>query len=169
MDPALAQGYIANIRDGLSAQSPADKALFARNAKAEDARLLRLQIDIRSKLLTFPAPSRTMIIFHNAFEYYNARFGIRTIGVVETSPGQEPNPQQLSDLVKLARENHVRAVLRTRVQSQARAARWPRAPASRRAQICTTIRSVSTRACEDYESMLRYDTGAIVEALGGKP
>ena len=169
MDPVLAQGYVANIRDGLTAQSPRDKALFARAAKNEDARLLRLQIDIRSKILTIPAPSRTMIIFHNAFEYYNARFGIRTIGVVETSPGQEPNPQQLSDLVKLAKENHVRAVFAEPEYSPKLVRALAESAGIKTVQNLYDDSIGLDPRVKDYESMLRYDTGVIVEALGGKP
>jgi zinc transport system substrate-binding protein len=51
-----------------------------------------------------------MIIFHNAFLYYNARFGLRTVGVIELHPGAEPSPRHIAEIVGLARSYHVRAV-----------------------------------------------------------
>jgi len=51
-----------------------------------------------------------MIIFHNAFVYYDARFGLRDLGVVETNPGAEPSPQHIAAIVRLARAARVGAV-----------------------------------------------------------
>ena len=51
-----------------------------------------------------------MIVFHNAWQYYNDRFGITTLGFVERNPGQEPNPQQVAQLVDLAKQHGVRGV-----------------------------------------------------------
>ena len=51
-----------------------------------------------------------MIVFHNAWQYYNDRFGITTLGFVERNPGQEPNPQQIAQLIDLAKQHHVHGV-----------------------------------------------------------
>ena len=51
-----------------------------------------------------------MIVFHNAWQYYNDRFGITTLGFVERNPGQEPNPQQIAQLVDWRKQHGVRAV-----------------------------------------------------------
>ena len=51
-----------------------------------------------------------MIVFHNAWQYYNDRFGITTLGFVERNPGQEPNPQQIAQLIDLAKAHGVHGV-----------------------------------------------------------
>jgi ABC-type Zn uptake system ZnuABC Zn-binding protein ZnuA len=51
-----------------------------------------------------------MIVFHNAWQYYNDRFGIKTLGFIEENPGQEPNPQAIANLIDLAKKHHVRAI-----------------------------------------------------------
>ncbi|MFZ1124293.1 MAG: metal ABC transporter substrate-binding protein [Candidatus Baltobacteraceae bacterium] len=168
MDPVLARGYVRAIRDALGAQDPPDRALFERNAAAYEAKLVALEGEIAKRIATIPPSSRAMIVFHNAWQYYNDRFGIRTVGVIELSPGQEPNPSYISSLVTLARSNHVKAVFAEPeyspklVQTLAESAG------------ITTVENLyddsfgSDPRVHDYESMLRYDTGVIVSALGGK-
>ena len=168
MDPELARGYVRAIRDALSAQDPANAATFAKNAAAYELRLGALQRAIATRIATIPPASRTMIVFHNAWQYYDDRFGLRTVGVVELSPGQEPNPQYLADLVKVARANHVRAVFAEPEYSP----KLVRALAES-AGIGTIDNlyddSIGGNAqVRDYDSMLRYDTGVIVKALGGR-
>ena len=44
-----------------------------------------------------------MIVFHNAFDYYARRFGLKIVGAIEPIAGAEPNPAHIADLVRLAR------------------------------------------------------------------
>jgi ABC-type Zn uptake system ZnuABC Zn-binding protein ZnuA len=169
MDPVLARGYIRAIRDALSLQEPRSAKVFAANAAAFDDRLKRLQREIAAQVATIPPRSRVMIIFHNAFQYYNDRFGIRTLGVIELSPGQEPNPQYVGNLVRLARENHVRAVF-SEPEYSPKLARALAESAGIKTVDNLYDDSIGTDPqVRGYESMLRYDTRVIVGALGGRP
>ncbi len=110
MDPVLAKRYVSKIRDTLIAVDPQHAAEYRRNATAYDARLDALIERIRSQIATIPPSHRYMIVFHNAWQYYNDRFGITTLGFVEPNPGQEPNPAQIAQLIDLAKRHHVRGV-----------------------------------------------------------
>lgn len=169
MDPELARAYVRKMRDALVALDPAGRGVFERDAATEDAKLVTLERDIRRRIATIPPASRSMIVFHNAWQYYNDRFGIRTVGVIELSPGQEPNPQYIAHLVELARVNHVKAVFAEPeyspklVQALAESAHI---------QVVENLYDDSignNPNVRDYDSMLRYDTETIVKALGGKP
>ncbi|GAC1525928.1 MAG: iron/manganese ABC transporter substrate-binding protein YfeA [Vulcanimicrobiaceae bacterium] len=168
MDPVLAKGYVRAIARALVAHDPAGKTAYERNAAAYVKRLTKLRSEIAARVATIPPRSRSMIVFHNAWQYYDDRFGLRTIGAIEMSPGQEPNPRYIADLIGLARRNNVRAVfaepeynpklVRTLAQS---------------AGIATVENLYddsigSDHRVTDYESMLRYDTATIVAALGGR-
>jgi zinc transport system substrate-binding protein len=126
-----------------------------------------LEADIAAKIKTIPVDARAMIVFHNAWQYYDDRFGLRTIGIIELSPGQEPNPQYIANLITLARRNHVRAVFAEPEYS-------PKlVQALAESAGIATVESlyddsigVDPRAL-DYSSMLRYDTSTIVTALTG--
>ena len=165
MDPEFARVYVRKIRDALVASDPRGKAYYDRNAKNFDAQLVALEGWIRKKIATLPPDHRNMIVFHNAWQYYNDRFGIRTVGVVERSPGQEPSPRYIGELVGLAKKYHVRAVFAEPEYS-------PKLvdALAQTAHIKTVTNlyddSLSVDASvHDYLSMLRYDTNTIVAAL----
>jgi zinc/manganese transport system substrate-binding protein/manganese/iron transport system substrate-binding protein len=169
LDPVFARAYVMKIRDALSERDPAHRAEYETNARRYDARLRALEGEIARRIATIPPEQRTMIVFHSAWDYYSARFGLRIVGAIERSPGQEPNPRDLSDLVTEAKRLHVRAVFAEPEYSQKLAHALAES-----AQISTVATlyddSVgSDPRVSDYVGMMRYDTETIVRALGGKP
>ena len=168
MDPELARGYVRAIRDALARIDPADRALFARNAQAYDRQLLGLEREIAKRIATIPPASRTMIVFHNAWQYYDDRFGLRTLGVIELAPGQEPNPSYVAGLVRLARANHVRAVFAEPEYSPKLIQTLAESAGIKTIENLYDDSIGTDPRVHDYPSMLRYDTGVIVKALGGR-
>jgi ABC-type Zn uptake system ZnuABC Zn-binding protein ZnuA len=110
MDPFLAKQYVLKIRDGLIAVDPDHADEYRKNATDYNRKLDILRNAIQAQINTIPPKQRYMIVFHNAFQYYNNRFGLTTLGFVERNPGQEPNPQQIANLIDLAKQHGVRAV-----------------------------------------------------------
>jgi len=106
-----------------------------------------------------------MIVFHNAFEYYNRRFGLRTVGVVEASPGQEPSPALIARIVTLARASGVRAVFAEPEYSP------NLVEALAQSAHIATVEDLyddsvgAAPAVSDYIGMIDYDTATIVKAL----
>jgi ABC-type Zn uptake system ZnuABC Zn-binding protein ZnuA len=168
MDPELARGYVRAIRDALAKIDPADRDLFARNAQAYDRQLLGLEREIAKRIATIPPASRTMIVFHNAWQYYDDRFGLRTLGVIELAPGQEPNPSYVAELVRLARANHVRAVFAEPEYSPKLIQTLAESAGIKTIENLYDDSIGTDPRVHDYPSMLRYDTGVIVKALGGR-
>jgi ABC-type Zn uptake system ZnuABC Zn-binding protein ZnuA len=168
MDPELARAYVRKIRDALSAADPAHRAAYARNAAAYDRTLLALEREIKQRIATIPPRQRTMIVFHNAWQYYDDRFGLRTAGILELSPGQEPNPRQIADLVALAQRERVRAIFSEPEYSpKLMRALAESAGISVVENLYDDSLSQDARA-KDYVTMLRYDTNVIVRSLGGR-
>jgi manganese/iron transport system substrate-binding protein len=165
MDPVLAKQYVLKIRDALIAADPSHADEYRRNALAYNARLDELIKAIRRQIATIPPSHRYMIVFHNAWQYYNDRFGITTLGFVERNPGQEPNPQQIAQLVDLARQHHVRGVFSE--------------PEYSPKLLYTIAQGAGVKVVEDlyddsvgtdprvanYIAMLNYDTSVIVQTL----
>ena len=165
MNPAFARHYVAMIRDAFSAADSAHAPGYQARAQAFDARLVALEKRTQTKIDTIPRPNRAMIVFHNAWEYYNARFGLRTVGVIELSPGQEPSPIHLAQLVDAARAQHVRAIFAEPeynpklVQQVARSANIPNV-------AVLYDDSLPPSASEQgYIAMIDLDTDTIVKAL----
>jgi manganese/iron transport system substrate-binding protein len=165
MDPQLAKKYVLKIRDGLIAVDPKDAAAFNANAARYNARLDSLTRDIQSRIDTIPPSHRYMIVFHNAWQYYNDRFGIVTLGFVERNPGQEPNPQQIGQLVDLAKQHGVGAVF-SEPEYSPKLLHAIAQGAGIGVVESLYDDSVGTNPnVADYIDMLEYDTGIIVKGL----
>ncbi|MGB8908310.1 MAG: metal ABC transporter substrate-binding protein [Candidatus Cybelea sp.] len=165
MDPVLAKEYVRKIRDALIEIDPPHAAEYRRNAASYDARLDELIAQIRRQITTVLPSHRYMIVFHNAWQYYNDRFGITTLGFVERNPGQEPNPQQIAQLIDLAKQHHVHGVFSE--------------PEYSSKLLYSIAQGAGIKVVEDlyddsvgtdprvanYLAMLNYDTGVIVKTL----
>ena len=165
LDPQNARHYVAAIRDGMIAADPAGAAIYRANAAAFDARLAELAARIGAQIATIPPANRNMIVFHNAWLYFNRRFGLHTLGAIEEVPGSEPSAEHIAQLVDLARAAHVRAIFAEPeynaklVYAIARSAGIPHVAVLYDDSVGT---SPQTR---DYISMLETDTATIVSAL----
>jgi ABC-type Zn uptake system ZnuABC Zn-binding protein ZnuA len=110
MDTVFAQSYVAKIRDAMIAADAPHAGAYRTAAAAYDRQLVALTTRTRAKIAAIPPPRRTMIVFHNAFDYYARRFGLKVVGAIEPIAGAEPNPAHVAELVRLARAEHVPAV-----------------------------------------------------------
>jgi len=165
MDPEFARAYVRAIRDALVAADPPNAERYRKNATAYDAQLVALLERTRKKIAAIPPAQRAMIIFHNAFQYYNARFGIKTIGVVTVNPGAEVSPRHIADLVTLARANHVRAVF-AEPQFSSKVIEALAQSAGIKTVQNLYDDSVGTEPnVSTYIGMIDYDTDTIVAAL----
>ncbi|HEY9085207.1 MAG TPA: metal ABC transporter substrate-binding protein [Candidatus Tyrphobacter sp.] len=165
MDPVYAKHYVARIRDALASLDPAHRADYVHNAAAYDRRLDRLASWIRAQLAPIPNSRRLLIVFHNAWQYYDDRFGITTLGIIEEAPGQEPNPHDFGRIVDLAVAHHVHAIFGEPEYS----------PKLAEALARDAGISVVTNLYDDsigtdprvgnYISMLQYDTRVLVKSM----
>jgi manganese/iron transport system substrate-binding protein len=165
MNPEYAKVYVRKIRDALVFIDPRSEDFYYANARVYTQRLDALAHSIQTQINTVPPQQRNMIVFHNAWLYYNERFGIRTVGVIEINPGQDPNPQQIAQLVDLSKKYHVRAIFSEPEYSPKLAqALAQSAGITIVADLYDDSIGQDPRV-RDYISMLQYDTGVIVKSL----
>jgi ABC-type Zn uptake system ZnuABC Zn-binding protein ZnuA len=164
MDPQYARAYVAKVRDALVAADAPHAATYRAAATAYDSQLLALIARTRARIATIPPARRTMIVFHNAFDYYARRFGLRIVGAIEPLAGAEPNPQHLADLVRLARANNVPAVFAEHEYSD-KLARALAASAGGLKVAFLYDDSLGPAPADTYIGMIDADTETIVSAL----
>ena len=165
MDPEFARAYVAKVRDALVTADPGRAAAYRANAAAYDGKLVALAERTRRKLAALPPSHRTLIVFHNALDYYAARFGLQIVGAIEPTAGAEPNPAHIADLVRLARRYGVRAVFAEH-EYNPKLARALADEAGIKTVSYLYDDSVGTDPkVGDYIGMIDFDTDAIVAAL----
>ena len=102
LDPVNAQAMVAAIAQALGEVDPANAAHYAANAKAYSARIDALIGELRATVE--PVRSRPAIVFHDAYRYFEARFGLNVAGSITISPEVAPGAQRLSEIRDKVRE-----------------------------------------------------------------
>ncbi|MDQ6779664.1 MAG: metal ABC transporter substrate-binding protein [Candidatus Eremiobacteraeota bacterium] len=165
LDPVFAQAYVRRISAALVRLDPAGAAIYRHNASAELQRLRALDVWIRSRMATVPPANRVMITFHDAWFYFDRRYGIVDLGSVVTAPGREPSAADFAALIAKAKANRVRAIFGEPEYSPKLVEQLA---SSAHIRIVANLYDDSlgqSPQLSSYEGMLRYDVDTIVQAL----
>ncbi len=96
LDPDNAKVIVQAIAATLGKRWPEHAAKFDENAQAVIARLDQLTGAIETSLA--PVKGRPFIVFHDAFQYFEKRFGLSAAGAVTLNPEVPPGAKRLSKL-----------------------------------------------------------------------
>jgi zinc/manganese transport system substrate-binding protein len=107
---ANAKIYVANIRDGLIAADPADKADFEANAKAYLARLDQLEAEVKAAIASIPPKNRKIITTHDAFGYFARAYGMSFIAPQGVSTETEPSAKDVAKIIRQIKAQRIPAV-----------------------------------------------------------
>jgi zinc/manganese transport system substrate-binding protein len=165
MDPVFARAYVDKIRDALVDADAAHADAYRTASAAYDRQLDELTVRTRAKIDRIAPARRTMIVFHNAFDYYAHRFGLKVVGAIEPVAGAEPNPQHVADLVRLARAEHVPAVFAEHEYSDKLARTLAASAGNLTVAFLYDDSLGSAPGANTYIGMIDTDTDAIVLAL----
>lgn len=105
LDPVLVQQEIGIIRDTLSELDPENSFLYATNAEHYIQQLQDLHGAFVAGL--FQCETKKIIVAHDAFGYFAARYGIEAYGIAGISPDAEPSSKKLAELTDLAKANNL--------------------------------------------------------------
>ena len=96
LDPDNAAAMVDRIEQALSAKAPAHAAAFKANADALRAGLAALSADLERDLK--PIAGKPYIVFHDAFQYLEARYDLNSVGSIAISPEILPSAKRLTEL-----------------------------------------------------------------------
>ncbi len=96
LDPENAGTMVRVIADTLSEADPANAGAYAANAEMLLRRLEDLTAEIAAELT--PARDRPFIVFHDAYQHFEDRFGLEAVGSVMVSPDQAPSVRRITEL-----------------------------------------------------------------------
>jgi ABC-type Zn uptake system ZnuABC Zn-binding protein ZnuA len=165
MDPEYARAYARKIASAIVAVDAPHAGTYRAAAGAYDSDLVALTARTRAKIATIPVARRTMIVFHNAFDYYARRFGLRIAGAIEPTAGAEPNPAHIAELVRLARAEHVAAVFAEHEYSDKLARTLAESAGGLKVAFLYDDSVGTEPGADTYVGMIDTDTDAIVSAL----
>jgi zinc transport system substrate-binding protein len=96
LDPDNALIWLDAIAAQLARLDPANADTYAGNAATARSTIIAATDQARTTLA--PVADRPFVVFHDAYQYYEARFGLTQVGALSVSDATPPGPARLSEL-----------------------------------------------------------------------
>lgn len=108
LDPANARVWLDVIAGELAEHDPENAALYKANSAAAQAEIAALEADIAEQI----APLRDVpfLVFHDAYQYFEARFDIAAAGAIALGDAADPGPARVAALRDMAKERDIACV-----------------------------------------------------------
>ena len=98
LDPDNAKRMLDRIAEVLAKKNPARGALYQANAVKAKAGIDALDAEIQRDLKA--VEGKPYVVFHDATQYFEKRYGLNAVGSITVSPDVPPSGKRLADLRK---------------------------------------------------------------------
>ncbi|WP_137137091.1 zinc ABC transporter substrate-binding protein ZnuA [Rhizobium sp. FKY42] len=98
LDPSNAKAMVKEIQARLIKADPEHVAIYNRNASDLQKKIDAMDQEIASALA--PVKSRPLVVFHDAYQYFEHHYGINVVGSITVSPETAPGAERLSEIHK---------------------------------------------------------------------
>ena len=113
LDVSNAVHYVEQIRDHLVALDPGRAAGYRARAAAYVEQLEALDQELRDEIAAIPEGVRELVVFHDAYQYFAAAYGLELIAsVLPLGAQQEPGAAAVGKLIELIEEREITAIYR---------------------------------------------------------
>jgi len=109
LDPQNAAAMTRAIAAALVDIDPDNASTYQANAEAAVTELAALEADLTQTLA--PAKDQGFMVLHDAYQYFDVRFGLAYEGSILDVAGASPGPQSLADTQAHLAEHSVRCIL----------------------------------------------------------
>ena len=91
-----AKAIVARVVSALGERDPAHLATYTANAAELSQSIDKLEAEIAATVA--PVKSRPFIVFHDAYQYFERRFGLSAAGALTVSPEVPPGARRLTEI-----------------------------------------------------------------------
>lgn len=109
LDPSNTGRIVTIIEETLSKLDPDNTITYVKNSKLLIKELYEQEELIRELLR--PVRQSAMIVYHDAFQYYEKAFSLKSFGAIQLKSDETPSIKHLAALKKIAAERNVTCVL----------------------------------------------------------
>ncbi len=140
-----------------------DKAdVFASNAESYVADLEALHAELEETLDAIPEDRRKLLVFHDAWRYFAARYEFEIIGIVLENPNAEVSAQEMVHLLDVVEENGVNVVFS---EPQFNDSVLNLLEEEGDIEIVTLLTDTFSEDADTYIDLMRFNADQLVEAL----
>jgi zinc transport system substrate-binding protein len=108
LDPENAKAMVKTIAKSLSVADATHAAAYNANAEKTLAKLDVLSRDIQKSLAS--AHGQGFIVFHDAYQYFETRFGLKASGAISVHPENPPGAKQINDIKTRIKNGSIKCV-----------------------------------------------------------
>lgn len=96
LDPRNAIAFIDAATRRLAHLDPGNADAYRANAEAAIERIEAIDATLAQRLA--PLAERPYLVFHDAYQYFERRYGLKAVGSITVDPGRPPGARRLSEL-----------------------------------------------------------------------
>jgi zinc/manganese transport system substrate-binding protein len=152
------------VRDSLIALSPADKAVFSKNADGYLSRLDALQKWISAKVAELPRNRRKLVTSHDAFGYFAKENGFTIEAIEGLSTSDQPSSKKVASVIATIKAEGVKAIFTEAISNPKVLTEITRESG---AKVGGDLYAdgLGTGDAATYEGMMKHNVSTIVGAL----
>ena len=108
-NPPYAMRYVDAVAETLSELDPEGAEIYQGNAAQLNDRLELLSEAIAAAIVTIPAETRKLVVYHDSWSYFGRNYGIEVIGAIQPADFSEPSAAEVGAMVEQIRAENVPA------------------------------------------------------------
>jgi zinc transport system substrate-binding protein len=162
LDPVNAEAIARLAAQTLGAVDSANAGRYRANADRLAGTLRRLDVDIRAML--GPVADRPYVVFHDAFQYFENRYGLNAVGSLSVSPERKPGARRMVTVRRRIRDGKIRCVFAEPQFSTALVSGVTRGSDAQTA-VLDPLGAAAPTGPGAYETILRALAGAVSNCL----
>lgn len=174
MDPILWAKTAPAVASGLAKAAPDHAKEFTTAATQVQDRANALDRDISISISSIPVAQRTLVTAHDAFGYFGRRYGLEVLGVQGISTESEPSLATIESLVALLCEKRIPTIFAESTVSDRTVRAVIEGCTAREHDVklgdslYSDALGPAASTAATWEGMLRHNTRAIANGLGGR-
>lgn len=171
VDPTNAMAIVAGIRDELVALDPDGAGAYRDNAGDLLERIGALDEAIAAAIATIPTDRRTLVVYHDAWVYFGARYGLEVVAAIQPADLSEPSAREVRRIIDQIRAEGVPKVFgSTEFPSDVLETIAAETGAEHGAELSDDELPGEPGDPEhSYMGMMQHNARAIIAGLGGDP
>ena len=162
LDPVVAKSMVEKIVSVLCLVDNTHLQYYEKRGKKYLDDLDKLHCIISTAVEKFSV--RKYVAFHPAWDYFAKRYGLVSVGVIETSPGKNPTPKHIKNIISLIRNHNIRAVF-AEPQLNSRVAEVIAREANVKVLLLDPMGGSKLKGRNTYIDLMKYNLKTMQEAM----
>jgi ABC-type Zn uptake system ZnuABC Zn-binding protein ZnuA len=159
--------WVETMEDTLNAMDPANAEHYTANAGQYSRTLSELDAWVEERVATIPPANRRLVTSHKTFGYFAKRYGLEQLGAIyPVNPSSDPSAQEIAELEDAIRSQGATAIFVESTVNPKLADQVARDTGVVLVPLFTGSLGGPGSGVESYADLIRFDTDAIVRALG---